>query len=164
MEIVSVKQEYTDFLHTCDKRVSKNIDKTYLRPYLGALLVVGELKYFAPLTSKSKGKKLTQSPKKESITFYPIADCTLGGINLNNMIPLVEGVYEKYSLVKNLNKKQRIFHEKQVIELRKNEKHIISKAIKIYKLKTSNKLFPNYDAVTCDFKKLEQHAKMFNIR
>jgi len=164
MEIVAVQQQYTDYLRDFDKRVSKNLDKIYIRPYLGALVTIGQLKYFAPLTSQSKGKSLAENPKKESITFYPIDDCRLGGINLNNMIPLVDGVYEKYELAKVLNKVQRQLHEKQIIDLRKNAAHIVAKAEKIYKLKIGRKLYPNYDDVTCDFKKLETAAKLYNSK
>ncbi len=162
MEIVSIKQEYTDYLHNYDNRVSKNIDKTYVRPYLGVLLVVKNLKYFAPLTSSGKGKKLAVAPKSESITFYPIDNCKLGGINLNNMIPLVDGVYKKYTEIKTLNSVQKNFHEKQLRFLRKNQSHIKKKAIKIYRLKVAGKLYPNYDAVTCDFLKLEKAAMAYS--
>lgn len=158
MEIISIKQKYTDYLHSYDNRVSKNIDVEYVRPYLGVLLTVKGLKYFAPLTSSGKGKKLVKSPKPESTTFYPIANCKLGGINLNNMIPLVDGVYSKYTDVVKLSPAQQVFHEKQIRFLRKHESEIKKKAVKIYNWKIKGELYPNYDVVTCDFKKLEEAA------
>lgn len=162
MEIVSIKQGYTDYLFSFDNRVSKNVDKEYVRPYLGVVFRIKNLAYFAPLTSSGKGKKLAKAPKPESITFYPIANCKLGGINLNNMIPLVNGVYSKYTDIVNLSPKQKMFHENQLRFLRKNQSYIRSKALKIYRLKIAGRLYSNYDAVTCDFKKLEDVAAKYD--
>ena len=44
--------------------------------------------------------------------------------------------------------------EQQTIPIR-------TKANKIYAMKTQNKLFPNYDSITCDFKLLESKAKQY---
>lgn len=161
MLLVRIDQRYTDYLRQFDSRVSVNIDNTYVRPYIGVLFKVQDKEYFAPLTSSSKGKKLRDNPKAESTTFFPIDNCQLGGINLNNMIPVVAGVYSLFDIANESNPKKKIFLQKQVRILRKNEKHIINKAKKLYNLKISGSLYPNYDGVTCDFKLLEEKAALY---
>lgn len=160
MQLVTIEQKYTDYLRQFDNRVSKNIDITYVRPYLGILFKVQEKEYFAPLTSSGKGKKLKDNPKIESTTFFPIDNCNLGGINLNNMIPVIPGVYKHFD-IENEPTQRKIFLQKQVRFLRKKEDYIIKKAKKLYNLKISGNLFSNYDSVTCDFKLLEEKATQY---
>ena len=85
----------------------------------------------------------------------------MGGINLNNMIPVIEGVYEPFGIAHEPNPKKKIFLQKQVIFLRKHEEHIIGKAKKLYYLKIKGELYENYDRVTCDFKLLEEKAALY---
>ena len=161
MLLVTIEQRYTDYLRQFDNRVSINIDNTYVRPYIGVLFRVQEKEYFAPLTSSRKGKKLKDNPKPESTTFFPIDNCNLGGINLNNMIPVVAAVYTSFDITNEPNLTKKTFLQKQVVFLRKKEAYIIAKAKKLYNLKISGKLYPNYDAITCDFKLLEEKASLF---
>ena len=161
MLLVRIEQRYTDYLRQFDSRVSINIDNRYVRPYIGVLFRIRDKEYFAPLTSSGKGKKLKNAPKAESTTFFPIDNCKLGGINLNNMIPVVGGVYHLFDIAHEPNPKKKILLQKQVIFLRKHEKHIIAKAKKLYYLKVNGGLYENYDNVTCDFKLLEEKASLF---
>jgi hypothetical protein len=162
INLVYINQHYTDYLYRYDFRVSKNIDIAYQRAYCGILFEIKHNLYFAPLTSSGKGKKLKEHPKRESPTFYPIRNCQLGGININNMIPVVNGVFHKIIASEIKDRIKRTFIQEQLIELRKNERHIISKARKLYDRQINGTLFPNYAAVTCDFKKLEQAATRYN--
>lgn len=161
MLLVKIEQRYTDYLRQFDHRVSINIDNTYVRPYVGVLFTVQGKEYFAPLTSSGKGKKLKDNPKPESVTFFPIDNCKLGGINLNNMIPVVVAAYSQFDIANEPNPKKKLFLQKQVRILRKQEKNIIGKAKKLYNLKIKGTLYPNYDSVTCDFKLLEEKAKLY---
>ena len=57
--------------------------------FVGVLFEIGEIKYFAPLSSpKYKHLKM-----KNSIDFYKIDSGKLGAINFNNMIPIPEQEY-----------------------------------------------------------------------
>lgn len=145
-----------------DCRVSYNIDKTYQRPYVGVLFEIEEKKYFAPLTSSNKGKKLKDNPKGENLTFFPLDKCNLGGINLNNMIPVLDGVYKKFDINNEKNLKKKTLLIKQVIELRKKSDYIIKKAKKLYGLKISGRLYASKDNITCDFKLLESIIHLYN--
>jgi hypothetical protein len=168
VELVYIDDDYTDFLRKIDRRVSYNIDKDYRRPYVGVVFALKKNLYFAPLTSHNKGKKLAENPKKESITFYPIKNCELGGININNMIPIVKGVYHKVDYTPDGKdpkwlKNKKLLMIEQISIINKNESYIRRKAILIYNMKIQGKLYPNYDNVTCDFKKLETQAMKYKI-
>ena len=166
MQLVFIDEAYTDFLRATDFRVSFNRDKDYKRPYVGVVFQLKDHIYFAPLTSSNKGKKLKDAPKKENPTFFPLADCELGGINVNNMIPVVEGVYHKidFTITDADTKYDRackmlLINQKRFID--KHEKDIRNKALILYNLKTQKKLYENYDKITCDFLKLEKVAGKF---
>lgn len=166
LSIVYVDDRYTNFLQKADNRVSKNNNTDYQRPYLGVMFYVDNFLYFAPLTTHSKGKLLKEHPKKENITFYPIDNCRYGGINFNNMIPLIPGVYKEINMeIKSddfgweRNKKLQLINIKRI--LRHEGKYLIDKAVNLYSLKIKNALFANYDGVTCDFKKLEDAAARY---
>ena len=135
ISLVYIDENYTDFLRLVDKRVPYNMNYSYQRPFTGALFKVQNMVYFAPLTTSSKGKKLMASPKNESITFLPIENCKFGGINFNNMLPVVEGVYSLIDLTINIDddsktKAEKIKYIHIVRFLRKNYVKIIIKAKK----------------------------------
>jgi len=166
MRLIYIDEKYTDFLREYDARVSYNKNTTYQRPFIGVLLNIGEMEYFAPLTSSFKGKKLKDNPKPESTTFFPIKKCELGGVNFNNMIPVVKSVYWFIDTNIYITDTPKLKSEKikllNIIRfLRKNKNKIIIKAKKIYNLQITNKLYANYKDITCDFKLLEEKAIMY---
>ena len=163
MKINYIDSDYTNYLRKYDNRISYNDNITYQRPYVGVLLEVRDKKYFAPLTTSNKGKKLKDNPKLENATFLPINNCEYGGINFNNMLPVVDNVCFDADLKINDSDDEYIKSKKFGLQkisqfVRKNENKIIKKARHLYNLKISGRIFPNYDAITCDFKKLEEVA------
>ena len=84
MKFYHIAEDYIDFLRGYDSKVPMN--KNGARPYIGVLLVVEELRYFAPLTSP-KPKHLRMKNGKD---FRKIGGGKYGAINLNNMIPVPE--------------------------------------------------------------------------
>ena len=88
--IVQVDYKYCDFLRKFDERVPYNYGKKELRPFIGILFEVGEVEYFAPLSSPKK-KHLTM---EDGVDFIKIDKGKLGAINFNNMLPLIKGSYE----------------------------------------------------------------------
>jgi protein AbiQ len=168
MQIVYIDSNYTDYLYRIDIRVSKNINGIYQRPYIGVLFNMNEKKYFAPLTSRRKGKKLAENPIPENITFFPIAECELGGINLNNMIPVIDGVYWLADIDADKNdeewqKNKKNMLRKTVRFLRKNEKRLIIKAKFLYDLCSNDKLSVKQKRIVCDFVKLEKAATQYPV-
>lgn len=82
MNIYNVKDGYIKFLRNYDSQVSEN--KHESRPYIGVVLEICGIKYYAPFTSP-KAKHKTMKNGKD---FRKIANGTLGAINFNNMIPV----------------------------------------------------------------------------
>ncbi len=165
LKLVIINTDYIEYLRQFDTKVCFNKEWAHTRPYVGILFKLRGYKYFAPLTSSGKGNKLKDCPKQENITFFPIKDCIYGGVNLNNMIPVVEKVYKNIDLsIKNVTEKERKYRLlliNQLNYLNKSEKLLRTKANKLYTMKTSGKLYENYEKVTCDFKKLEEVAKLY---
>ena len=82
MRLYHTKDEYIDFLRKYDEKVA--INKKESRPYVGVVLLVDGIKYYAPLTSpKAKHREM-----KNSKDFRKIDQGRLGAINFNNMIPV----------------------------------------------------------------------------
>ena len=86
--IVQVDYKYCDFLRKLDDRVPYNYVKKEQIPFIGILFEVGEVEYFAPLSSPKK-KHLTM---EDGVDFIKIDKGKLGAINFNNMLPLIKVV------------------------------------------------------------------------
>ncbi len=50
MKFYHITDAYIDFLRTYDAKVSKN--KQESRPYIGVVVQIGDIKYYAPFTSE----------------------------------------------------------------------------------------------------------------
>jgi len=169
MQIVYIDSDYTDFLFKADNRVSKNINKSYQRPYIGVLFKIEDKKYFAPLTSTKKGQKLSLNPVPENATFFPIDDCKLGGVNINNMIPVVDSAYWLADLDISPEDAQWLVRKKIMLRktirfLRKHEERLILKAKFLYNKSCEGKLSEKQSRIVCDFKRLEEAAKTYNMK
>ncbi len=88
-DLVRVNPKYCDYLRKYDYRVSYNADEKILRPFVGVLFEIENMKYFAPLSSP-KQKHLTM---RNNIDFHKLQEGKLGAINFNNMIPVPDGEY-----------------------------------------------------------------------
>ena len=82
MKFYNIADEYINFLRTFDSKVSEN--KQESRPYIGVVIEIEEMKYYAPFTSpKAKHRKM-----KNGKDFRKIQGGEYGAINFNNMIPV----------------------------------------------------------------------------
>ena len=82
MKFYNVKDDYIQFLRGYDSKVSEN--KQESRPYVGVVLEIDGIKYYAPFTSpKPKHRKM-----RNSKDFRKIHNGKYGAINFNNMIPV----------------------------------------------------------------------------
>lgn len=165
-KLVQIDTQYINYLRQFDNRVCYNKEWSNIRPYIGILFKLKGYKYFAPLTSSGKGYKLKDKPKAENITFFPIKNCEYGGVNLNNMIPVIENVYYPIDLtitelISEKEKKYKLLLINQINYLNKNEKILRTKANTLYSRKVLKTLYKNYDLITCDFQKLEKIAKEY---
>ena len=84
LSFVLVDSAYCDFLRKTDPCVPYTMDKKSNRPFVGILLQVGAMSYYAPLSSP-KPKHLAM---KNQIDLLKINGGQYGVINFNNMIPV----------------------------------------------------------------------------
>ena len=84
LKLVIVDSNYCDYLRKFDNKVVYNYTNKSTRPFIGVLFNVGNIEYFAPLSSP-KAKHLTM---KNKIDFIKVDNGKLGVVNFNNMIPV----------------------------------------------------------------------------
>lgn len=84
MKFYHIKDDYIAYLKQLDSKVAENKNQT--RPYVGIVLEIDSIKYYAPFSSpKPKHKKM-----KNGKDFRKINNGIYGAINFNNMIPVVD--------------------------------------------------------------------------
>jgi protein AbiQ len=84
MKFYHIKDTYINFLRKYDEKVPEN--KNESRPYVGIVLTIGDIEYYAPFSSpKPKHKKM-----RNTKDFRKIGGGLYGAINFNNMIPVVK--------------------------------------------------------------------------
>lgn len=158
--IVQVDYNYCDFLRKFDERVPYNYGKKELRPFIGILFKVGELDYFAPLSSPKK-KHLTM---EDGVDFIKIDKGRLGAINFNNMIPVIKESYHKVDVndVDNINYKKMLI--KQLRWLNRYYITICDKAKLLYDLYKNNRLNLKVRKRCCNFILLEEKCIKYNVK
>lgn len=126
------------------------------RKYIGIIISVNGMNYFAPLSSfKDKHKVM-----KESLDFIKIKNYAV--INLNNMLPIPEGSYSyvDISKEKNLQYRHLLLAEYRYIKGIQNK--IRKNADILYKLKINEKELTALTKRCNDFKKLEELCKCYS--
>lgn len=126
--IVQVDYKYCDYLRVFDNKVAYNSGRKELRPFIGALFMIGDIEYFVPLSSpKDKHKYIP-----DSLDFIKIDNGTLGAINFNNMIPVNKSCYHIVDIKKVSDYKYSILLQRQMRWLNRNYKDISKKAYELY--------------------------------
>ena len=153
IKIYKIDLEYIKHLYyNYDNRVQYNekmsMEYNQNRPYIGILLDIKGIQYFAPLEHpRPQHKTLKSNPH-----IIKIKDGNYGLIGLNNMIPVHKSHLIEFDINKDKNKDilitQFIFCQKKINTIRE-------KALNIYERRTLN---PNSfeEKIYCDFKKLEK--------
>lgn len=127
LKIYKISEEYIEYLRKYDNENIK-INKGEKRPYIGVILEVNSVKYFAPMASpKPKHLKM-----KNSIDFIKINGGEHGAINLNNMIPVIDEAIIKYDIETEIDKEYRNLLYIQIKFIQKNSEKIIKNAKKVY--------------------------------
>lgn len=159
LNFYKVNEEYVKYLSQFDNRISKSYDEKSKRPFIGIVLNVEGILYFAPFTSPKK-KHLTM---KNTIDFLKIDDGRLGAINFNNMIPIPIDECIKIDVENEKNETYKTLLYKQINWCNKKENItiILNKAKKIYEKNLNKKLPQRIIDRCCDFKLLEQKSKKY---
>ena len=84
LEFYYIKTPYTNYLKKYQNYIWNNEDKGNTRPYIGVLIEINNLKFYAPLTSpKTTNKNVKDNLMKIRIDH---GDQFMGLINLNNIL------------------------------------------------------------------------------
>ena len=93
MKFYHIKNDFIAYLRQFDSKVSEN--KNESRPYVGIVLQIENIKYYAPFSSpKSKHRNM-----KNGKDFRKINNGIYGAINFNNMIPVLDSVLMEIDII-----------------------------------------------------------------
>lgn len=152
-----VKEKYILYMREFDRRISKNYAEKSKRPFIGIILEVNEVLYFAPFTSPKK-KHLKM---KNKVDFLKIDEGKLGAINFNNMIPVPIEQCIKIDVENEKDNKYKMLLYKQINWCNKNTKMILHRAELLYNKVINNKLPKNIIDRCCNFRLLEEKSKNY---
>ena len=111
MKFYHIKDDYIAFLKEYDSKVAEN--KNERRPYIGVVLEIDDLKYYAPFTSP-KAKHLKMKNTKD---FRKISGGKLGAINFNNMIPVTESALIQLDISKEQDERYKRLLQNQYLAI-----------------------------------------------
>ena len=127
-EVLSQKEDFITYLRQFDTKVAENKNQT--RPYVGIVLEVNSVKYYAPFSSpKPKHKKM-----KNGKDFRKINNGLYGAINFNNMIPVLDSALIEIDIANITDVKYRRLLQNQYNSIKADEKGILKTAEKLRKL------------------------------
>ena len=163
LNFYNVDSAYCVYLEKYDTNVPYVANGKERRPFVGILITINSMDYYAPLTSP-KPKHLTM---KNSHDFIKIDGGRWGAINLNKMIPV-----DKKSLkICDMNigpndpgnkRAYKFLLKKQLNWCNANGNQIISKAIHLHKMITQRNVYPRLKERCCDFSLLEHKCLEYN--
>lgn len=159
LNFYTVNEDYIKYISKFDSKISKSYEEKAKRPFIGIVLQVNELYYFAPFTSpKTKHLKM-----KNTIDFLKIDGGILGAINFNNMIPIPIGYCIKIDVDNEKSKNYRNLLYKQInwCNEKENKEIILNKAKSLYNKVIHKKVPSKIIERCCDFKLLEEKCKEF---
>ncbi|MBR3493914.1 MAG: type III toxin-antitoxin system ToxN/AbiQ family toxin [Clostridia bacterium] len=157
LRLFTVDEAYVDYLIRFAPHMFHNSQtgQTNTRKYIGVILSVNGIEYFAPLSSmKPKHRKM-----KESVDFLKVGDYAV--ININNMFPVPNGlaVYVDFSKERDPRYRSLLLAEYRII---KQKQDLIRKnAQTLYRLVTQNKGESSLLNRCNDFELLEKACKEY---
>ena len=154
-----INEQYIDFLSKFSQHLFHNAKATqsYSRKYVGILFEIDGLKYFAPLSSfKPKHNRLS-----ETLDFIKIGNMAV--INLNNMFPVIEGVFSLKNPSDESNPQYKTLLNNEIRIIRQKTKQIINNANAVYKHKMTNDGKSKLSQRCNDFRLLEEKCKEFKL-
>ena len=153
LKFYNINDDYIEYLYQFDKKVPFN--KNTKRPYIGIILDINGITYFAPMFSP----KPQHSKYGSNATHIKIGK-NLGIIKLNNMIP-VNADDLKYININDIqDKKYKNLLILQNNFIQANTERIRKMAEKLYKFVTVDKK-EFFMQICCDFNLLEDKCKCY---
>lgn len=153
LKFYNIDDEYIKYLYKFDNKVPYN--KNSKRPYIGIILEIHGITYFAPMFSPKK----QHTKYKANATYIRIGE-NLGIIKLNNMIPVNPDnlKYINFNDIEDKKYKNLLIQQNNFIQL--NTEKIRDMAEKLYKFVTVDKK-EFFIQLSCNFKLLEEKEKYY---
>lgn len=159
--LVRIDENYCDYLREYDGRVMFNAEDKVLRPFIGAMLSVNGLDYFAPLTSPKPYFEF----RNNSLIFHKIMGGELGAIKLNSMIPVpppfVKMIDLKHYCLTDAELNYQNLLRTQIRWINDNFDAIEKKAQELYLTYKDGSLNPYLAQFCCNFPLLEEKCREF---
>jgi protein AbiQ len=154
-----VEPSYVDFLRQEDGRVPFASGIKARRPFVGIVLAVNGIDYYAPLTSP----KVKHLKMKNQVDFLKINEGKWGAINLNNMIPVVPASLLKVDLKIRPDdapdeQAYKTLLANQLSWCNQHRDHIRAQAVKLHSLIISGEARPELSKRCCNFSLDEQRC------
>ena len=169
MYLYNIADDYIQYLSQFDNKVrdAKIGNRSHDRKYIGVVLTVNGIRYFAPLSSpKPKDFNPDGSFRKDPLWLTRIVSINKDGkleckgkINYSNMIPVPEQAVRRFSINDETDSAYRLLLIKEIDFVTKHRAEIYQKATTIYRQKMMEKEFkvaPRYLACVVDFGLLEE--------
>ena len=159
LKLYRINELYARYIYYQDEKVLKSFDIKSKRPFIGIILKINEISYFAPLSSPKK----KHEEMKNTIDFIKINNGRDGVINLNNMIPIPEDQYYEINVKEEIrkDKKYGIILKYQIKWCNNNKMQIINNARKLYNLIINEKANLSLKKRCCNFKILEKKLNQY---
>ncbi len=155
IRIYGVKNTYIKYLSQYQEHLFRHEVGSSGRKYIGVILKINGLSYFAPLSSyKPKHVKM-----KESVDFIKIKDYAV--ININNMIPVPEQQLIELDINAEKNPHYKFLLQAESREINRQRNRIRKNAEIVYNHKKQNGNLTPLAKRTNDFAMLEKLSKDF---
>lgn len=146
MKFFHIEEDFISYLRQFDTKVAENKKQT--RPYVGIVLEINSIKYYAPFSSpKPKHKKM-----KNAKDFRKINNGMYGAINFNNMIPVLDSALIEIDIANITDVKYRRLLQNQYNSIKSDEKGILKTAENLRKI------------IFAEGKNLSEHDKIIKQR
>lgn len=155
LKLYEISPLYIKYLAQYQKHIFWSDGNKATRKYIGIVLQIDEMSYFAPLSSfKPKHKKM-----KESVDLIKIRNIAV--ININNMVPVPNGEYHLVDIRGIKDQQYRYLLQAENREINRLRDRIIKNARIVYNHKIRNGISTALARRTNDFKQLEKKCKEY---
>ena len=157
MQFYEIEPDYIDYLCEHEPRLmhNKQSGQVNSRKYLGVLIQIDGMDYYAPLSSfKPKHEKMGNMPDMFKVGTYAV-------ININQMFPAPKSQVKRvhFARIRNAKYKDLLVNEYEIIRM--SQRTIERKAEKVYDHKLLNGNSTKLGKRCPDFKKLEDLCKAY---
>jgi protein AbiQ len=155
LKLYEINPNYIKYLSQYQEHLFVSDGDKASRKYIGIILQVNGIEYFAPLSSfKPKHKQM-----KESVDFIKISDYAV--ININNMVPVPKCEYHLVEIDKIENPQYKHLLQAENREINRQRNRIMKNADIVYKHKLRNEDVTPLARRTNNFKELEKRYKQY---